>query len=272
MESTLKDEIRVGLFVTGGLALLLTSILMLGGDRMFFRSTYNLKVKMSEVQGVAVGSVVSLSGVQIGNVRRIDFNSDSTLDIVLDLDREFSERITDGSRASVRTQGALGDKYIYIEPGPTETRALQDGDYLVADEGADIIDMIKEKGPELGHLVDAIKEVHFLLKGLNEGNRSAKLMANLVSSSENLNQLLIESRHAVQDLRGEGKDAKKLREAMSHLVSILEKVDKGQGTLGAIINDPSIHEKLMALLGESPRNKFLKPLIRDSIQSQDKSQ
>ncbi|MCB0365209.1 MAG: MCE family protein [Bdellovibrionaceae bacterium] len=271
MESTFKDEIRVGLFVTGGLALLLTSILMLGGDRLLFKSTYNLHVKMEQVQGLTQGSVVSLSGVDVGHIKEITFTPDSKLELVLDIDRDFAVRITDGSRASVRTQGALGDKYIYIEPGPTDTHSLKDGDYLLADESGDIIDMIKEKGPELGHLVDAIKEVHFLIRSLNEGNRGAKLMANLVNSSENLNHLLVESRLAVKDLRGGERDNKNLREAMVHLASILEKVDKGQGTLGAIINDPSVHERLMSLLGESPRNKYLKPLIRDTIQSQDKS-
>ena len=271
MESTFKDQIRVGLFVTGGLALLLTSILMLGGDRFLFRSTYQLRVKMTQVQGLAVGSVVSLSGVNVGHVKEILFSPDSQLELLLDIDRDFAVRITDGSSAAVKTQGALGDKYVYIEPGPTDTRSLRDGDYLIANEGPDILDMIAEKGPELSHLVDAIKEVHFFVKSLNEGNRGALLMANLVTSSENLNKLLVESKSAVQDLRGNGKDTKNLREAVVHLASILEKVDKGQGTLGAIINDPSVHERLMSLLGESPRNKFLKPLIRDTIQSQDKS-
>ena len=57
--------------------------------------------------------------------------------------------ITENSRASVRTQGALGDKFVYIEPGDLSAKALKDGDFLTSDASGDILDMIAEKGQEL---------------------------------------------------------------------------------------------------------------------------
>jgi phospholipid/cholesterol/gamma-HCH transport system substrate-binding protein len=265
MESLEKNEIRVGLFVAGGLALLLTSILLLGGDKYFFRNTYQLRTQMNHVQGLVEGSVVSLSGINIGVVKKMTFTSDSKLDLSLQLDRDFSDRITESSVASIRTQGALGDKFIYIEPGPAGKRPLKDGEHIAADLSGDIFDLIKEKGSELGHLVDVIREVHILLKGLNDENRATVLMSNMVSSSENLNKLLLDARGAIQDIRGEKSEKGGIKLAVNYLVNILEKVDSGKGTLGEIINNPSIHERLISLLGDSPRNKFLKPLIRESV-------
>ncbi|MCB0363311.1 MAG: MCE family protein [Bdellovibrionales bacterium] len=270
MDSSKKKEIHVGIFIAGGLALLLTSIMLVGGDRYLFRSTYQLRVQMDQVQGLVEGSNVSLSGITVGLVKSIKFRKDSKLDLTLEIDREFAHRLTEGSLASVKTQGALGDKYIYIEPGPPDAPRLKEDAYMTADLSGDIIDIIKEKGPQLTHLVDAIKEVHILLSDINKGERAGKIMSNLVSATENLNKLLVESRQAVQDVRGGQGDKQKLSAATQHLVNILEKIDEGKGTLGAIINDPTLHQKISSLLGEPPRNKFLKPLIRQSIQDQEK--
>jgi phospholipid/cholesterol/gamma-HCH transport system substrate-binding protein len=51
----------------------------------------------------------------------------------------------------------------------------------------------------------------------------------------------------------------------------MKKIDRGQGTLGALVNDSSLHNRLSRLLGASPRNQFLKPIIRDSIQTHEQS-
>jgi phospholipid/cholesterol/gamma-HCH transport system substrate-binding protein len=57
-----------------------------------------------------------------------------------------------------------------------------------------------------------------------------------------------------------------LRQALVNLSSILEKIDQGKGTLGQLINDPSVHQSLKSLLGGSPRNRYMKDMIRETIQ------
>ncbi|HYV43968.1 MAG TPA: MlaD family protein [Myxococcaceae bacterium] len=48
---------------------------------------------------------------------------------------------------------------------------------------------------------------------------------------------------------------------------ITAKVKSGEGSLGAIINDPTLYEDLKVLLGNVKRNEVLKQLVRYSIQS-----
>jgi phospholipid/cholesterol/gamma-HCH transport system substrate-binding protein len=66
--------------------------------------------------------------------------------------------------------------------------------------------------------------------------------------------------------------SRKLNRALDHLANILEKIDKGQGTLGGIINDPTIHEDLKSILGGAKRNNLLKYLIRQTIQKSEDEQ
>jgi phospholipid/cholesterol/gamma-HCH transport system substrate-binding protein len=259
METSLRHEVKVGIFALAGVILFCLSIIMLGGNKSFFTRTIDLKVRLSQVQGLAKGSVVTLQGVQVGNVDKIDFLDKSTdVQVTLKLQAAVQDRLTEGSKASVKTQGALGDKYIYIEPGPPQNPQLKDGGMLDTDRTPDLLDMIAGKGAQLGEVVNVIKEVRVMFENINKDGRSAKLMTNLVESSEQFGKAMAEMRETMRVMR---------TETIQPLASVVKKIDSGQGTLGALINDPALHNKISSFFGDQPRNKFLKPLIRDSIQT-----
>ena len=53
-----------------------------------------------------------------------------------------------------------------------------------------------------------------------------------------------------------------LRVAVTNLKEISEKVKGGEGTLGALIADPTIYERLVAILEGTQRSFLLRSLIR----------
>lgn len=71
MELNSRHQWYVGLFVILGLAFIMASIIMLGADRSFMKTFVTLRAQFSQVQGLSPGSIVSLSGVRIGNVEEI---------------------------------------------------------------------------------------------------------------------------------------------------------------------------------------------------------
>ena len=262
MESSLTKEIKVGIFAVVGLVLFCISVLLLGGDKFLFASRYQLKLRLPQVQGLGIGSVVSVSGVPSGNVDSIAFVPESNeVELTLGLREDVQGKIVEGSKAVIKTQGALGDKFVYIEPGPAGGKPLADGAQLEADRTPDLLDVLANKGAELGEIVNVIKEVRILFENINKDQRSGRLMENLANSSAELSTFLKEGRETFRAIR---------QDTLPPLASVMKKLDKGQGTLGALINDPSLHNRLGAFLGESPRNRFLKPLIRDAIQTNEK--
>lgn len=259
MESNIRNELKVGLFAIAGLVLFCLSIIMLGGSKSLFSSRYELKIRLPQVQGLGKGSVVTLTGVQVGNVSAINFIAGSSdVEVTVEIDSKVQDRITEGSKASIKTQGALGDKYVFIEPGPTGATPLKEGAIIETDKTPDLIDMIASKGAELGEIIAVIKEVRQMFENINRDGKSAKLMANLVEGSDNFNKFMAEARATFKDFRSD---------AIGPMSSVMRKLDSGQGTLGALISDPTVYNKISGFLGESPRNKFLKPLIRESIET-----
>ena len=248
-----RQNIKSGLFLSLAIALFVLSIILIGGERTVFSSSYTLKVKLSEVQGLAVGSVVSFVGINVGNVTAMHLNPENHgIDVELNIEKNFQKKITKGSMASVKTQGALGDRYIYISPGPWDAEPLKDGQYLTADNSGDLIDVITREGPKLANIVNVINELNTFFKNLNDNNNSAVFMENMTKSSQELHKFLVEGRQSARQLQ-----------------SILKKIDQGGGTLGALINDPTVHEQITTILGKNPRNSYLKPLIRATIKATD---
>ena len=49
------------------------------------------------------------------------------------------------------------------------------------------------------------------------------------------------------------------------LEAIMEKVNNGTGTIGALVNDPGLYDDLKSLVGGAQRNRLLRNLVRQTI-------
>jgi hypothetical protein len=56
--------------------------------------------------------------------------------------------------------------------------------------------------------------------------------------------------------------AKDFRETLSHLSSITAKIDSGQGTLGALVNERVLHDSMEEVVAGVGDSKFANWLIR----------
>jgi phospholipid/cholesterol/gamma-HCH transport system substrate-binding protein len=61
-----------------------------------------------------------------------------------------------------------------------------------------------------------------------------------------------------------------LGQAASDVKAITGKIKAGQGSLGAVINDPTVYEDLKEILGNIKRNRVLRELVRLSISNAEK--
>ena len=274
MESNHNHNLKVGIFVSIGLFALLISIILLGGEKSFFTSYSTYKVSLKHSQGLAAGSVVSLAGIKVGNIKKISFRADDKaqdvgtfpLEAIIEVESDYSKQITTGTEAQIKTQGALGDKFIYLVPGNPTKDEIQEGGSIPSDGRSDFLDALSEKSDDISKIGDVIAELHILFKSLNEKNLIGSTLENLNSSTGKLDHLITELHSLANDVRGGKKSEHKLREGVAHLSNIFKKIDKGEGSLGAIINDSRLHDKLLEFMGSTPRRKILKPLIRATIQ------
>lgn len=270
MEATTSTRLKVGLFVVIGVFITMVSIFMIGGESSMFRAQIRLNAVFDQVQGLAAGSVVSLSGVNIGNIETIKFLPDSNrLNVVMTVDRELVQRVTKGSTVEIRTQGALGDKYIYVIPGDPKAPPLADGDVLEAAPATDLLGIFAERGQETEKVFDIINSVDRLTRKLADDQRLDRLIGNLSEASSHLRVASANAEKFSNELGATS--GAKIAGSLDRIDRVLTKIDEGRGTLGALVNDPTLHEQLKSLLGTSSRRQHLKSMIRTTIERSEDS-
>lgn len=252
-------QTKVGAFLAIGLFILLGSIFMLGSNKSYFQDVFVLRAYFDSVQGLNKGSIVSLAGVKVGNVDQIKFDSNRNLvEVLIRLDSEFKNKIRKDSRLELRTQGALGDKFLFITPGSNISEFLKNNDEVLADYGNDILAILNKRGSEGEKVFDVINEIHLLLKSMNAQNKIPNLIGKLDSAAGNLSE-------ASQRINLTLKSGT-LDRSMAKFEKIMDKVDKGDGTLGALINDRSIHERIKSILGAGQKNQQVKQILKSSFE------
>ncbi len=258
-----KFTYKVGIFVTLGTMLLAAFIIVLGGNRGFFKSYYRMKVILEEAQGLANGSGVSVGGVQAGNVESIEFNPDGLgMLVTVKLETDVKSRITEGSTVSMRTQGALGDKFLYIAPGPRQARPLEPDSIIPLEGSSDLLSTLSRSGGKFEKIFEAIEHLNHILKGIDQSGLVERV--GTAAGSFRNSSLHIET--ITKSLVGSDGKQNSVKKSLDHISSILEKIDKGRGTIGSLINDPTVHEEIKTILGGAKRSKVLKYLIKSAIE------
>lgn len=143
MANDSTQKFKIGLFVLGGLALLIAVMFFLGMTDIFTNKATVRTYFSESVQGLSVGSAVKYRGVPIGNVKKISIRVSDKLvqvDMAVELShfvssderkqqqrsefrRFFQSELEQGMRCRLEYTGITGMRYIdfdyYATPGQT---------------------------------------------------------------------------------------------------------------------------------------------------------
>ncbi|MEZ4751658.1 MAG: MlaD family protein [Bdellovibrionota bacterium] len=252
MDRKIANNVVLGIFVTLGFVGFLFILFNVGGGSGVFASDYELVAHFPNVKGLHYGSEVSLSGLRVGVVESIEVKMDGSKELVVRFSvlKSVQDRIRQDSTAKIATQGVLGDKYIELSIGTADSPMLKDGDEIETETESDLF----SKG---GDLVGSIE------RQFREGGDVEKLLKSLTRLSNNLNAITAE----LKIQRG----GNSLAKSLAHLESILKKIDKGDGTVGALVNDPTLYEDTKSLIGGAQRSNILKYFINQFVDDGEKA-
>lgn len=277
----MKREAKIGFFAVAMLLLAWGGIRFMSGLDIFSRNVEYLAA-YDQVSGVQEASAVTMKGVKIGSVARIELDPTASDKVILHLIVRRSYRIPVDSEARIFSDGFLGGKAIEIVYGHAD-EYLTEGDTIRSSRDRDLMDVA---GSELDFFKQKFsqitEELNRTLHNLNmimESN-SANLeatMSHLESITEDVAELLAAEKQtigtAVEDLAefssmlGENSPridsliegangivtaldqnafAEKLTTTVEELNTLVRKIDEGEGTLGQLMNDRTMYDNLTA--------------------------
>lgn len=140
MQQTRTVEIGTGLFVLLGMgALFFLTTKSTGGDDFSASDTYQVSARFGNVGSLRARAPVSMSGVTIGRVTRIEFDPQSLEAVVTMVIDSRYDQIPEDSDASVLTAGLLGSQYVGLQAGGSDL-FLEDGSEIYVTQSAIVLE------------------------------------------------------------------------------------------------------------------------------------
>ncbi len=256
----MSKQIRVGLMVLLGVALLVIAVFTIGDQEGIWKSKYTLHVKYDDVFGLLPGSPVRLSGLRVGTVKEIEFSptEPGRLEVRLAIDEAVKSIIRSDSKALIGTLGLLGDKTIEISAGSDTATVLEDGGYLLAAKSSSIEGIIAEGGEAVENVREATMHAKEIIEKINNGTGSLGLFVNDPNVYFDLDKLLILTENLTRQLEtGEGSFARfvtdstfytEMRDLASNTNTLFDSLANGSGTFAQLMNDPKPFEDLRSII------------------------
>lgn len=279
----LSNEAKVGILVTASLAALIWGLNYLKGKDIFTGRNRYYAVYQN-VDGLVTSNPVFMNGFRIGIVNRIDFMPDQSGRLVVTLLIDNNVFVSRNSVAKIFSSDLIGTKALRIDLGDArealqdEDTIRAELEFSFAQQMGKQVGPLKDKSEKLivtidslasmlyqlfdpstknnlregiGHLNHTLAEVDQMMADdrskLNVmlGNLSS-ITTNLHNNNDQINRIL-SNMHTISDTLAAVNFNETIHRADQTLIQMeqmLEKINKGQGTLGQMVNNDTLYQHL----------------------------
>lgn len=226
MEKKIEYTSKLGLFVTIGLAVFVITIYLVGKQKNMFGSNFNLKSRFKTVSGLKVGNNVRFSGINIGTVSGIEMINDTSIMVDLLVKKEMCPFIKTDSRASISSDGLMGDKVLTLSPGLSKN-TVKNNSILGSRNAIEMEDVMKSMKNTIDNANIISNELAIFTSKMNNNNGI-------------LNQLLTDETFA-KSIKG---TLTNLQISSNEFARFTFKMNNGKGTLSKLMNDDKFGKTL----------------------------
>ncbi|MCK5504907.1 MAG: MCE family protein [Thermodesulfovibrionia bacterium] len=280
-----STELKVGIFAILVILILTYMTFKVGGLPLIWEKGYRIYVEFDDINGLDEQSRIKIAGVEAGIVEKIRLkDGKAILTLLIDPDVKLYGNAT----ASLKMSGLLGDKHLSLKTGTRDQPAIDNGGTIINTVPAADIGMLANR---LTSAASNISDLTGNLKGmLGEDEKEAirESIHNLRDITENLKEISAENKaplsrtiaqldrftkmlddrgpdlvenlnetvSELKDMIGENRHAIKssienIRAVSESASNIGQKLERGEGTLGKLIEDGKLYDSLSKVTEEA---------------------
>lgn len=162
------QEKVVGAFMLSIMLLLALTVLTIGRSKDWFREKVTYYTTFKESYNLEKGAAVKLFNADIGKVQEVTLVG-NLVNVKMSIFAEYAPRIRKNSIATVQSVNFIGNKYISITPGSSESIQILAGEEIPSEERKSVSDLlaefeVEETVKKVIRAVQDISEVAMLLK------------------------------------------------------------------------------------------------------------
>lgn len=256
-------EFKVGVLVLAVGSLIAFMSMQVSDDPSYLSRSKSAWFVLNNAGGLIKKSAIKSAGIPVGvisDIRLID--GKARIDITVRSDVV----LTTSATVEIKSQGILGDKYVEVNPGSPSDPVLPDGAQIlnVKDKGSldNLIAQVSNVTESLGEVAKNLKEA------TSEDGTQAHILGRIVRNIEkittDLSQVTAENKDKIGDIvdridkvtadideaLNQSQDSnlkatwKRVSSTVKNLEEITDKINRGEGTVGKLINDETTVEEL----------------------------
>ena len=223
------SQLRVGITVIAASLTLGLLLFLMTGTSGLFTKRIILRSYFDNAEGLRQGAPVRLSGVDIGNVTKIQIVPDkdkqqTPVEITMKVSTKYSYALRRDSLSSLDTAGVLGETYLDIESSQAVGAEAQDGDVLPTKVNPDFNQVVRASQSTLENMDALLKRADRILAFAESGKGS---LGKLIYDPTLYNRLSV---------------------TVAEFQKIVEQIGSGQGSLGALISRTDAYDKFLSTL------------------------
>ena len=260
------SDLRTGIFFILGIGFAAYIGLVVGKNSNLFSGITTVKILSRDVQSLAENNFVSISGKKIGTVSKMNFvTHNDSLYVVADLrlKQEYAVLVTKDSKATIKSLGVLGDKYVDIKAGKGPSVAEGDFITLTTEDGlANIASKASLTFEKINTMLDKLNSgkgmAGRLISDEKMGSELAETITSLKATTAELSTLSKKASNGnglLPKLLNDKAMAKNTEETIEHLnqaasktESLITKLNDDKGTLGQLSSNPILYNNLSRTL------------------------
>jgi phospholipid/cholesterol/gamma-HCH transport system substrate-binding protein len=235
----------IGLFLTLGVVLFAAILFLIGNRHDIFGNHVEFYAEFSDIGGLPRGAQVRVSGIEAGEVKGIEIPASPAQKFRLKLQVRTNARglVRTDSLVSIKTEGIVGDKYIFIQEGTSSAPEAPNGSTLRSKEPFDLGAAL-EKGSALldksSALLDnvqgSVTDLHGRLDiALDSVTKTVNHVDGLVTVVQ-------------PDIKKMASNASQITDTINVIVSDL---NAGKGPVGLLLKDEATRKQLQATLANA---------------------
>ncbi len=227
MAPSKSNNLRVGGFIFIAFILFVGAILILGQKQNLFQQSIRISTIFSDVSGLQVGNNVRFTGIQVGTIMDIKIVTDTSVNVELSINKSVVPYIKKDSRATIGTEGMMGNTIVIILPGTSGSANIEPGDQLPSINPVSIDDIIREIKKSSEKITEVADNLIEITQKINRGDG---IFGKLFTDSDLTAQI---------DRTGEN-----ITSISGNLSEITKRINQGEGTMGKLFVDTTFSQRL----------------------------
>ncbi len=201
MKTDFSQKIKTGIFITGGLGVLLVIIFLIGTQKNLFSKTFAVNANFKNVAGLQIGNIVRFAGINVGTVDNIMILNDSIVQVSLRLQSSVKKFIKQDATANIGSDGLMGDKIIQVSSGSTGTAIVKENSLITGKDPLNMDQVMDKLNAIASNAESLTNNLAGIVKKVNNGEGSLGRLLNNDQLARNLEGTVSSTQATVQSIK-----------------------------------------------------------------------